>query len=124
MFLFVFLNMDVIDVYIQILLLLSIEVLVFVLFDDVQVLVFEIIGGVVFDGIFEIVFILVFVVGDVLIMLLFVVVDVEFVENLLIFFKIMDGFDLIMDSVIEVLINESKGLFDIIVSDIFVVLVN
>lgn len=124
MFLFVFLNMDVIDVYIQILLLLSIEVLVFVLFDDVQVLVFEIIGGVVFDGIFEIVFILVFVVGDVLIMLLFVVVDVEFVENLLMFFKIMDGFDLIMDSVIEVLINESKGLFDIIVSDIFVVLVN
>lgn len=116
--------MDVIDVYIQILLLLSIEVLVFVLFDDVQVLVFEIIGGVVFDGIFEIVFILVFVVGDVLIMLLFVVVDVEFVENLLMFFKIMDGFDLIMDSVIEVLINESKGLFDIIVSDIFVVLVN
>lgn len=124
MVLFVFLNMDVIDVYIQILLLLSIEVLVFVLFDDVQVLVFEIIGGVVFDGIFEIVFILVFVVGDVLIMLLFVVVDVEFVENLLMFFKIMDGFDLIMDSVIEVLINESKGLFDIIVSDIFVVLVN
>lgn len=124
MFLFVFLNMDVIDVYIQILLLLSIEVLVFVLFDDVQVLVFEIIGGVVFDGIFEIVFILVFVVGDVLIMLLFVVVDVEFVENLLMFLKIMDGFDLIMDSVIEVLINESKGLFDIIVSDIFVVLVN
>lgn len=54
-------------------------------------------------------------------MLLFVVVDVEFVENLLMFFKIMDGFDLIMDSVIEVLINESKGLFDIIVSDIFVV---
>lgn len=124
MFLFVFLNMDVIDVYIQILLLLSIEVLVFVLFDDVQVLVFEIIGVVVFDGIFEIVIILVFVVGDVLIMLLFVVVDVEFVENLLMFFKIMDGFDLIMDSVIEVLINESKGLFDIIVSDIFVVLVN
>lgn len=124
MVLFVFLNMDVIDVYIQILLLLSIEVLVFVKFDDVQVLVFEIIGGVVFDGIFEIVFILVFVVGDVLIMLLFVVVDVEFVENLLMFLKIMDGFDLIMDSVIEVLINESKGLFDIIVSDIFVVLVN
>lgn len=124
MFLFVFLNMDVIDVYIQILLLLSIEVLVFVLFDGVQVLVFEIIGVVVFDGIFEIVIILVFVVGDVLIMLLFVVVDVEFVENLLMFFKIMDGFDLIMDSVIEVLINESKGLFDIIVSDIFVVLVN
>lgn len=124
MFLFVFLNMDVIDVYIQILLLLSIEVLVFVLFDDVQVLVFEIIGVVVFDVIFEIVNILVFVVGDVLIMLLFVVVDVEFVENLLMFFKIMDGFDLIMDSVIEVLINESKGLFDIIVSDIFVVLVN
>lgn len=124
MVLFVILNMDVIDVYIQILLLLSIEVLVFVLFDDVQVLVFEIIGVVVFDGIFEIVIILVFVVGDVLIMLLFVVVDVEFVENLLMFFKIMDGFDLIMDSVIEVLINESKGLFDIIVSDIFVVLVN
>lgn len=124
MFLFVFLNMDVIDVYIQILLLLSIEVLVFVLFDDVQVLVFEIIGVVVFDVIFEIVIILVFVVGDVLIMLLFVVVDVEFVENLLMFLKIMDGFDLIMDSVIEVLINESKGLFDIIVSDIFVVLVN
>lgn len=124
MFLFVFLNMDVIDVYIQILLLLSIEVLVFVLFDDVQVLVFEIIGVVVFDVIFEIVIILVFVVGDVLIMLLFVVVDVEFVENLLMFFKIMDGFDLIMDSVIEVLINESKGLFDIIVSDIFVILVN
>lgn len=124
MFLFVFLNMDVIDVYIQILLLLSIEVLVFVLFDDIQVLVFEIIGVVVFDVIFEIVIILVFVVGDVLIMLLFVVVDVEFVENLLMFFKIMDGFDLIMDSVIEVLINESKGLFDIIVSDIFVVLVN
>lgn len=123
MFLFVFLNMDVIDVYIQILLLLSIEVLVFVLFDDVQVLVLEIIG-VVFDVIFEIVIILVFVVGDVLIMLLFVVVDVEFVENLLMFLKIMDGFDLIMDSVIEVLINESKGLFDIIVSDIFVVLVN
>lgn len=124
MFLFVFLNMDVIDVYIQILLLLSIEVLVFVLFDDVQVLVLEIIGVVVFDVIFEIVIILVFVVGDVLIMLLFVVVDVEFVENLLMFLKIMDGFDLIMDSVIEVLINESKGLFDIIVSDIFVVLVN
>lgn len=124
MVLFVFLNMDVIDVYIQILLLLSIEVLVFVLFDDVQVLVFEIIGVVVFDVIFEIVIILVFVVGDVLIMLLFVVVDVEFVENLLMFLKIMDGFDLIMDSVIEVLINESKGLFDIIVSDIFVVLVN
>lgn len=124
MVLFVFLNMDVIDVYIQILLLLSIEVLVFVLFDDVQVLVFEIIGVVVFDVIFEIVIILVFVVGDVLIMLLFVVVDVEFVENLLMFLKIIDGFDLIMDSVIEVLINESKGLFDIIVSDIFVVLVN
>lgn len=124
MFLFVFLNMDVIDVYIQILLLLSIEVLVFVLFDDVQVLVLEIIGVIVFDVIFEIVIILVFVVGDVLIMLLFVVVDVEFVENLLMFLKIMDGFDLIMDSVIEVLINESKGLFDIIVSDIFVVLVN
>lgn len=124
MFLFVFLNMDVIDVYIQILLLLSIEVLVFVLFDDVQVLVLEIIGVVVFDVIFEIVIILVFVVGDVLIMLLFVVVDVEFIENLLMFLKIMDGFDLIMDSVIEVLINESKGLFDIIVSDIFVVLVN
>lgn len=124
MVLFVFLNMDVIDVYIQILLLLSIEVLVFVLFDDVQVLVLEIIGIVVFDVIFEIVIILVFVVGDVLIMLLFVVVDVEFVENLLMFLKIMDGFDLIMDSVIEVLINESKGLFDIIVSDIFLVLVN
>lgn len=124
MVLFIVLNMDVIDVYIQILLLLSIEVLVFVLFDDVQVLVLEIIGVVVFDVIFEIVIILVFVVGDVLIMLLFVVVDVEFVENLLMFLKIMDGFDLIMDSVIEVLINESKGLFDIIVSDIFVVLVN